>query len=303
MMLRGLIQCVSIAVLGCCVARLATAIETESESTLPSEWTRITRDGEFKQRPVWSPDGTKLLFTRHIGESVQSILCDADGVNEKRLFDNPHPRFDAAFFADGKRLAFTFDKITPGQGDMELYLADADGENIQPLFVTNGKLSHEEWASPSPDGKWIACTSTRDDNSEVYLIKVDGTDKQRLTSDPALDVHPSFSPDGKKIAFATDRWGDFEIAVYNLETSLITRLTESRGLDDYPCWSPDAKQIAFTSRRNGNLEIYIMQSDGTSPRNLTQHEGSDNFPTFSPKGEVTFCSQRDGEWDIYSLRP
>lgn len=273
------------------------------DQSLPPGWKQLTHDGEFKQRPAWSPDGSKLLFTRHIGESIRVILCDADGKNEKRLFDNPHARLDAVFFPDGKRLAFTFDKITPGQGDMELYLADSDGENLQPLFVTQGKLSHEEWASPSPDGDWIACTSTRDDNSELYLVKVDGKEKQRLTSDPALDVHPSFSPDGRKIAFATNRWGDFEIAIYNLETSLISRLTESPGLDDYPAWSPDGKRIAFTSGRDGNLEIFVMQSDGSSPRNVTNHLGSDNFATWNPNGQITFCSFVDGAWDIYQLRP
>lgn len=287
----------------CLLAGLVTILTAGEPAALPTGWVRITRDGEFKQRPVWSPDGSKLMFTRHVGESIQTFLCEADGTNEKQVFDSPHPRIDAAFFPDGKRLAFTFDKITPGQGDMELYLADIDGQNLQPLFVTEGKLSHEEWASPSPDGKWIACTSTRDDNSEIYLVKSDGTEKQRLTSDPALDVHPSFSPDGRKIAFVTDRWGDFEIAIYNLDTSLITRLTDSRGLDDYPCWSPDGKQIAFMSRRDWNQEIYLMQSDGWNPRNLTRHEGSDNFPAFNAKGDVMFCSQHEGEWDIYTLRP
>ena len=116
-----------------------------------------------------------------------------------------------------RRIAFTWDKVTPGQGNMELYLADSDGENAEPFFTEN-KLSHEEWASWSPDSQWIACTSTRDDNVELYLCKVDGTEKQRLTSDPAIDAHPSFSPDGTQIAFATNRWGDMEIAVYNLNT-------------------------------------------------------------------------------------
>jgi TolB protein len=271
------------------------------EASLPPGWKQITHDGDFKQRPVWSPDGSKLMFTRHVGESIRVIQCDADGKNERRLFDNPHARMDAAFFHDGKRLAFTFDKITPGQGDMEIYLADSEGENLQPLFISEGKLSHEEWASPSPDGEWIACTSTRDDNAEIYLVKTDGKEKHRLTSDPALDLHPDFSPDGKKIAFATNRWGDFEIAVYDLESSLITRLTSSPGLDDFPTWSRDGQKIAFTSRRDGNLEIFVMEPDGSLPRNVTQHEGPDNFPAWNPKGGLTFCSFHEGTWDIYQV--
>lgn len=285
------------------VAFVLSAIARGEDDPLPVGWTQITRDGCFKQRPVWSPDGEWLIFTRNLGESIQVIRCGPDGADEKRLFESQHPRMDAVYSRDGKRLAFTWDKVSPGQGDMELYLADADGENPQPLFVTAGKLSHEEWASWSPDGEWLVCTSTRDDNSELYRVKTDGSEKQRLTSDPALDVHPSFSPDGKQIAFATNRWGDLEIAVYNLETSLITRLTHSRGLDDYPAWSPDGRRIAFTTLRDGNLEIYVMNADGTNPRNLTQHAGRDNFPSWSPTGDVTFVSFRNGRSDVYRLTP
>lgn len=273
-----------------------------AEDALPANWTRLTHDGRLKQRPTWSPDGKQLLFSRHVDEQIHLIRCDADGKHEERLFENQYPRMDAVVSPDGKRLAFVWDKVSPGQGDMELYLADATGENPEPLFVTKGKLSHEEWPSWSPDGDWLACTSTRDDNSELYLIKVDGSEQQRLTSDPALDVHPAFSPDGTKIAFATNRWGDLEIAVYDVRTSLIARLTESTGLDDYPAWSPDGKQLAWMSNRTGDREIWLMSADGADQRNLTQRDGPDQFPTWTPAGKVTCVSFVEGEWDIYLLK-
>jgi len=275
----------------------------EGDKPLPVGWNQLTHDGHFKQRPVWSADGSKFLFTRHIGESIQVILCQSDGTNETRLFESPHPRLDAVFLPNSKGYALTFDKVTTGQGDMELYLAEKEGGELKPLFVTEGKLSHEEWASPSPDGIWLACTSTRDENCEIYRVKLDGSEKQRLTSDPALDWHPSVSPDGRKIAFATDRWGDLEIAVIDVETSLVTRLTESEGLDDFPVWSPSGDRIAFASRRSRNLDIWVMAADGTNRKNVTNHEGPDNFPAWTPSGDITFCSYRNGAWDIYRLSP
>jgi TolB protein len=38
--------------------------------------------------------------------------------------------------------------------------------------------------------------------------------------------------------------------------------------------------------------------------NLTQGPGNDNFPAWSPKGDrIAFVSDRDGDYEIYSIRP
>ncbi|MFN0196343.1 MAG: TolB family protein [Planctomycetaceae bacterium] len=294
------------------MALFAPIISRAEEESIPAGWRRITTDGLFKQRPQWSLDGERLLFTRHGEDSIHLFQCRADGTDDKRLLTGEPFNFDAVISPDAKRLAYVFDKLTPGQGDMQIYVASADGENPQPLFVSEGKLSHEEWPNWSPDGKWIVCHSTRDENAELYLLSVGVNEKgeptndiapKRLTSDPALDVHPCFSPDGRQIAFATNRWGDFELATFDLESASVTRLSTSPGLDDYPAWSPDGKQLAFTSHREGNLEIFIANADGSNPRNLTQHAGPDNFATWSPEGEITWVSFHNGQWDIFSVKP
>jgi WD40-like Beta Propeller Repeat len=69
----------------------------------------------------------------------------------------------------------------------------------------------------SPDGTRIAFVSHRDGNYEIYLMNADGSDKWRLTHNPAQDRQPAFSPDGKRIAFASDRTGNFEIYVMNVD--------------------------------------------------------------------------------------
>ena len=263
---------------------------------------RLTVDGHLKQRPAWSPDGAWLALARHQGATIFLFLRPADGKEEKRLTTRDAPEFDAVWSPDGKRLAFCLDKTVPNQGDMDVYTIAADGQDLQPVLVTGAKLSHEEWPSWSPDGQWIALSSTRDGNQEIYVVRPDGKDLRRLTSDPALDMHPAWSPDGQHIVFATNRWGDLELAVMRADGSGLTRLTDSRGLDDYPVWSPDGQRIVFTSNRDGNLEIYAIDANGQNPRNLTNHPAIDNFPTWSPRGELTFVSNRDGGFDLYLQR-
>ena len=262
---------------------------------------RVTSDGHLKQRPAWSPDGHWLSFTRQEGATIFLFLRSADGATEKRLTSRTDPEFDACWSPDGKRLAFCFDKTVPNQGDMDVYTISADGDDLKPALVTQGKLSHEEWPAWSAGGEWLALSSTRDGNQEIYVVRPDGKDLRRLTNDPAIDAHPAWSPDGKRIVFSTSRWGDLELAVISADGSGLARLTTSAGLDDYPAWSPDGSTIAFTTNRDGNFEIYSCQPDGSNPQNLTSHPAIDNFPCWTPGGDVTFVSNRDGGFDLYTV--
>lgn len=283
-------------------AAAGEADSPKSEANHVSDPVRHTDDGHFKQRPCWSPDGKWLVFARHRGSTIFLYLRSADGAVERRLTERTEPEYDAAWSPDGTRLAFSFDKTSPNQGDIEVYTVQPDGKDLRPTATTDGKLSHEEWPTWSPDGSRIAYSSTRDGNQEIYAIGVDGEQRQRLTSHPAIDAHPAWSPDGKRIAFATDRWGDLEIALYDVATEQVTRLTHSRGLDDYPTWSPDGRRIALTSNRSGNFEIWVISADGTQAANLTDHAGIDNFPSWNADGRITFVSNRDAGFDVYSVK-
>ena len=56
----------------------------------------------------------------------------------------------------------------------------------------------------------IAFSSTRDGDSEIYVMDIDGSNPLRLTINPARDYDPSWSPDGGRIAFClqqkTEEW-------------------------------------------------------------------------------------------------
>ena len=53
----------------------------------------------------------------------------------------------------------------------------------------------------------IAFSSTKDGNSEIYVMDIDGRNHVRLTYDPAIDSDPALSPDGRRIAFVSRRNG------------------------------------------------------------------------------------------------
>jgi len=72
-----------------------------------------------------------------------------------------------------------------GTADMDIYVMDADGGNLQRLTEDPSNDRAPTW---SPDGRRIAFTSDRDGDDEIYVMNADGTGPVRLTTSVAPDV-------------------------------------------------------------------------------------------------------------------
>ena len=69
--------------------------------------------------PDWSPDGTRILFTRVATSGANSdiYVMNADGSGQTRLTDNPAFDFWPVWSPDGTRIAFTSFRDAPWPGD------------------------------------------------------------------------------------------------------------------------------------------------------------------------------------------
>ena len=146
----------------------------------------------------------------------------------------------------------------------------------------------------------VVFTSSRDGNSEIYVMDTDGGNQERLTYNPTEDGDSSWSPDGKRIAFVSNRNGGFiQVYVMDADGNNTMRLTDGVW-DEDPDWSPDGQKIAFTSRPDGMAaHISVMDADGN---NLSKLEDNASDPSWSPDGkEIVFVSWRDRSDEIYSI--
>ena len=160
-------------------------------------------------------------------------------------------------------------------------------------------------STPTPDclSESVVFQSDRDGNWEVYKMRDDGYNQQRLTNNAADDVSPVWSPDGNEIVFASNRDGNWEIYKMRQDGYHQQSLTDNEADDVSPAWSPDGNEIVFASNRDGNWEIYKMRNDGYLQENLTKNPGDDTSPAWSPDGnEIAFASNRDGNWEVYRMR-
>ncbi len=145
-------------------------------------------------------------------------------------------------------------------------------------------------AFPGANGK-IAFVNYRDGDAEIFRMNPNGSDKERLTRNSAVDDGPSFAPGGRRIVFASGRDGDFEIYVMRSNGTRQRQLTRTSNsaYDNSPSFSPNGKRILFTrvSERPGRPDItnlYVMRADGSSVRRLIRKRVSYEA-AWSPNGK------------------
>ncbi len=193
--------------------------------------------------PSWSPDGKWIVCDsyEHINNRQNLYVLNSEAGTWQLLLDEVADDSSPVWSPDGDKIAFASTR----RGNWDIYVLEIEVEEAgSQEIIKAGKVytltlsPADDWAPAwSSDGEWLAFTSERDGNAEIYVMTSKGKALERLTYDPAGDYQPSWSPDDR-IIFYSDRDGNREIYVMDRDGEGLTRLTHNKADDVSPVWAP-----------------------------------------------------------------
>jgi len=103
------------------------------------------------------------------------------------------------------RIAFTY--------LADIWTADEDGKNVKRITANKARDAYPRF---SPDGRWIAFSSDRNGNFDVFVVPSEGGAAKQLTFHSADDTVLGWTPDSRTVLFASSRGDDFMSKLYTV---------------------------------------------------------------------------------------
>lgn len=183
----------------------------------------------------------------------------------------------------------------------DIWTADETGQNIQRLTVHKARDVYPRF---SPDGKWIAFSSDRNGNLDVFIMPSGGGTVKQLTHHSADDTVLNWTPDGRGILFSSSRGEDFAAKLYTVGVEGGMPASAGADMGVQGSYSPDGRRLAYNQKAQsywrkyyrGSMQSDVVVMDIASRRfsNLTDFDGMDSYPMWASDGFIYFVSDRDG---------
>jgi len=249
----------------------------------------IEQDG--LESPRWSPGGLGIYCLRPSGVGTQDLLKVTINPKSGQATDAASEVLSGLqsgnYFtvsSDGTRLAYlrrqTYSNLWLARLQDSNHGGDP-GKGLQTAALTRG-TSRFDSPSVSPDGKWIAYTTS----GHIFKMTIEGAAPIQLTFSSATDFSPAWSPSGKQIAFGSNEGGAYQVWIIdsdgaNRRKFPKTQLSEDLGAQ--VAWSP-GRDILY--QKPGNRNFNIFDPETGEEEVLIQNERGFPFrPRYSPDGK------------------
>ncbi len=198
--------------------------------------TRLTTDGVSDEWPLWTPDGSRVVFWS-AREGRGMFWKNADGVGAVERLSGPDRPWGWA--PDGRLL------VVRAPGDIGLLAIDGEPA-VEMLTATEFT---ERYPALSPDGRWLAYASDESGQPEIYVRPFPRVDDGRWQVSIDSGSCPAWAPDGRRLYYVI---GTNRMMVAEVETD--------------PTFNPGTPTLAFSDAQHslcvGQAHGFDIAADG-----------------------------------------
>lgn len=286
----------------------------------PHSWTQFAG---------WSPDGTVALIGSH-WESPENAAWERrhktfrmtqGWLSDTCLLDLATNRITNVtavervsiyntglfYLPDGKGFGFT----PLINGVSKPYVMDLDGKNKRDVSGWGAGFTYGY--SAAPDGQRISYH----ENYQIYISKLDGSDKRKVETGNLFNFVPQWSPDGAWLLFVSGEHYNCHPHVVTKDGTGLRKLADRGGYrgvveclkfpdfhsesSDVPVWSADSRYVFYTAKVSDRVELMRVALDGTVRQLTRARPGVRHYhPAASPDGKwLLFGSDRSGIMQLY----
>jgi Tol biopolymer transport system component len=159
--------------------------------------TRLTSDRAEENTPIWSPDGSRIVFDSSRRGPLELYEKASNGLGAERvvLVDGRN-KFPANWSPDGRFILYMVDDGEPSGWDLRVLPLFGDQKPF-PFLQTS---STEVQGQFSPDGRWVMYVSNDSGRFEVYVAPFPGPGATRQISFGG-GMWPRWRHDGQEVFY------------------------------------------------------------------------------------------------------
>ena len=248
---------------------------------------------DMVHRIIWRSDGRKFYFIgtkkgdRLTQRRDQVYYASYPDGRSHRITTDPTSRQQTDSFGvadDGSILTVPYNRAS------QVWVMDAKGSSHSAVQLTSGTSDGRAGMAQLSDGR-LAFIGLSGDNTAIFVMNQDGSDRNVLLADGVMPDEPRSSPGSPYLVFSIYDWPYSHLFRANPDGSEVTQLTFGKSREIDSSISNDGKWVAYGSLSvpvtKADISLWKVPIQGGEPVRLKQNNCL--MPHFSPDDTMLSC--------------